>query len=438
MARPAILYVCRDLNAGVERAARLLLGLQQHGLPVGVIGGRSGGDEGAGISRWQRLGVDAREVAVAPGRAGAWVMAATLTPALLETAPALVIVDGDELVGPATVAATSARVPGIVAITAGPPSWMAPLERIPDGTAAVRALPDRAVVSALAARLGPLRDGVTAVDAAMRLAAAHGVAALRRVRTVDPVTRWIVSSRAGADAFAGTPAERSGRVSVIENAFGVDLEQHVVVDIDTDARREERERLGVGSARVVVGAWMDPARSIDAERRWLRTLREVVGRVPGCRVLIGGEHTRDAATAVLIGALVDQGRATLLEPAWSADALGRVCDVLWEPGGPLSAPQRVMQAAAARVPAVTLRVAGMAELIRDGETGVTLDADATPEQIAAAIAGLLERPDRLTMMGAAARQRAVRLFDEALMLRRWEREMESVLTELSGAPAPAP
>jgi phosphatidylinositol alpha-1,6-mannosyltransferase len=65
-----------------------------------------------------------------------------------------------------------------------------------------------------------------------------------------------------------------------------------------------------------------------------------------------------------------------------------------------------LEAAAAGVPQVAGDSGGAAEAVADGETGVVVRTPRDPDAVAAALAGLLDDPERRAAMGAAARTRA--------------------------------
>jgi glycosyltransferase involved in cell wall biosynthesis len=72
-------------------------------------------------------------------------------------------------------------------------------------------------------------------------------------------------------------------------------------------------------------------------------------------------------------------------------------------------PNVVLEAGAMRVPTVTTRATGAVDSVRDGRTGLLVDVDA-PEQLAAAVATLLDDADLRARLGAAARDWVVRDF----------------------------
>ena len=92
-----------------------------------------------------------------------------------------------------------------------------------------------------------------------------------------------------------------------------------------------------------------------------------------------------------------------------ADAL-RDTDILVLPSFAEGVPVVLMEAMAARVPVITSRVAGIPELVDDGQSGVLVppgDVDA----LAAAIAQLLHDPERCGWMGEAGRAKVIADFN---------------------------
>lgn len=70
-------------------------------------------------------------------------------------------------------------------------------------------------------------------------------------------------------------------------------------------------------------------------------------------------------------------------------------------------PVSVLEAFAAGMPVVSTGTGGIAAMVRDGESGRIVPSD-DPEAMAAAVAGLLEEPERAQLMAARARREAMR------------------------------
>ncbi|MEY4069490.1 MAG: hypothetical protein RL721_104 [Candidatus Eisenbacteria bacterium] len=74
-------------------------------------------------------------------------------------------------------------------------------------------------------------------------------------------------------------------------------------------------------------------------------------------------------------------------------------------------PTVLLEGAACGLPAVATRVAGVPEIVRDGETGRVVE-PSDPVALADALAHVMSSHRRRTRMGRAARRRAERLFDQ--------------------------
>jgi phosphatidylinositol alpha-1,6-mannosyltransferase len=77
-----------------------------------------------------------------------------------------------------------------------------------------------------------------------------------------------------------------------------------------------------------------------------------------------------------------------------------------------------LEAAACGVPQVAGDSGGAADAVADGVTGVVVRRPDDPRDVAAAIEGLLDDPDRARQMGVAARERAVAEFSYDVLARR--------------------
>ncbi|MBI4770871.1 MAG: glycosyltransferase family 4 protein [Chloroflexi bacterium] len=100
-------------------------------------------------------------------------------------------------------------------------------------------------------------------------------------------------------------------------------------------------------------------------------------------------------------------------------------------------PVAVLEAMALGVPVVASRMGGLPDLVRDGETGLLVQAG-DARGLAAALERLSESPETVQRMGAAARRRAEAEFDVEVYYRRLMeiyRESVSPLTARAAHPA---
>jgi glycosyltransferase involved in cell wall biosynthesis len=91
-----------------------------------------------------------------------------------------------------------------------------------------------------------------------------------------------------------------------------------------------------------------------------------------------------------------------------------------------------LEAMALGKPVVACRVGGTPEVVVDGETGV-LVSPGRPEELAGALEGLLEDPDRARAMGAAGRRRVRDAFDFEQMVSKIEAVYRRVISGHAGA-----
>jgi glycosyltransferase involved in cell wall biosynthesis len=77
----------------------------------------------------------------------------------------------------------------------------------------------------------------------------------------------------------------------------------------------------------------------------------------------------------------------------------------------------IVEGMASAVPVIGTRIGGMQETIVDGETGLLVDAD-RPDDLALAMARILESPAESRRMGLRGRERVVQTFSWAARARR--------------------
>ncbi len=122
------------------------------------------------------------------------------------------------------------------------------------------------------------------------------------------------------------------------------------------------------------------------------SLREKAASGPG-NILITGARTQNQ-----IASAFAQASLFILPCVYAAD------------GGSDNLPTVIMEAMAAGLPVISTPVAGVPEMIVDGETGYLVP-ERDPEALAARIRTLLGDPERARAMGLAGRHRCEQLFD---------------------------
>lgn len=227
-----------------------------------------------------------------------------------------------------------------------------------------------------------------------------------------------------AGGYPAAEAERSvgHALPVTVVPPGVDTERFRPIDDAT--RRATRARFGIDpDAELVLGlSRLVPRKGFDIT---IRAIARLAPRRPNLVLAIAGAG-RDRARLERLAAEVRApvrflGRVPHDDlPALygCADVFAMLCRSRWagleqEGFGIVFA-----EAAACGVPQVAGDSGGAAEAVADGETGIVVADPESPDDAAAAIAALLDDPQRRRAMGRAARQRAVDEFAYDLLAAR--------------------
>ncbi len=247
---------------------------------------------------------------------------------------------------------------------------------------------------------------------------------------VDPVLRWwlvrlsrllcdrvLAISGAVKDQFgAGYPASR---IEVIYNAVDGDEVRRLATPGD---RRAIRRELGVPADARLVGMVGQIARW-KGQEHFIRAAALLAPRFPDVRfVLVGDVLFDEWIYKTELIRLIRELRLSyrIILPGHHQDGLSHIgaldvmvhCSVEPEPFGRV-----VIEAMALGVPVVAAHGGAIDEIINDGENGLMVppcDAGA----LAAALALLLERPERAGVLGASARAVVERRFSMAGMAAR--------------------
>ena len=227
------------------------------------------------------------------------------------------------------------------------------------------------------------------------------------------LARWThtivnVSPTQAAEALALGLAPPGQCVTVIN---GVDLDEQ---DRVVAAAPIPRERLGLAPDAVVLGtvARFDPVKRLDVLVDALRALAR-----PGVALLLvgggpeAGRLRRQVAAARLDGRVAFAG--------WLDDS-ARVypaIDLYVAPSAKEGLPLALLEAMGAGLAVVATDVPGHRDVVRDGETGLLVPAGDV-KALAAAIATLIDDPDRRRRMGQAGRERVRKEFGIRPMVER--------------------
>jgi glycosyltransferase involved in cell wall biosynthesis len=142
----------------------------------------------------------------------------------------------------------------------------------------------------------------------------------------------------------------------------------------------------------------------------------ILARVPNARFLVVGDGPERSALEAACARLDVAGRFTFVGRTPRVGPLLRRMDVLAHPSMNEGASNAILEAMAAGVPVVAYAVSGNRETVFPGETGM-LVADGREDELAAAVAELLENPDEARRLGAGGRARIERDYAVDAMVR---------------------
>jgi colanic acid/amylovoran biosynthesis glycosyltransferase len=200
------------------------------------------------------------------------------------------------------------------------------------------------------------------------------------------------------------PKQR-GKVRRVYN--GLDLEPFE--NAAADAPDGQREGLMVSVGRLI------EKKGFDDLVRACAKLKEIQGAPFRC--VIVGDGPMEEELRVLIGELGVDGEVELAGAKNQPEIIKLLSEaqvfvlpcVTEKAGGKDNLPTVIMEAMAARLPCVSTRLAGIPEMVIEGETGLLSD-ERKPEDFAAAMASMLGDRDLCSRMGAAGQLRARALF----------------------------
>ena len=280
-------------------------------------------------------------------------------------------------------------------------------------------------------RLAAYRLGIPIVHTPHAFAFQSGAGRLQRwlYRTLERwAARWceaIIAVSPGerqAALYAGICAP--GKLRLIPN--GVDL---AWLDAQFD-RAAARRELGLADSHLAVGS-IGRLTSQKGYRYLIEAARLVAREIPNVRFPIIGEGEEHRALESLIG---DRGLGEFVRLLGHRDQAASLCagfdlfvlPSLWE-----GAPYALLEAMAAGLPVVATRVAGNADLVVEGKTGLLVP-PRDPPALARAIAELLRDPVRRAMIGRRGREQVERNCSLAEQIAATER-LYLEMAEASGA-----
>jgi L-malate glycosyltransferase len=219
-------------------------------------------------------------------------------------------------------------------------------------------------------------------------------------------------------ANEGLPARRVG---VLYN--GVDVDAFAAAADRAAARRE----LGAGPDDFVL---LQVARLdyLKDHATAVRTLARVAAQVPQARLVLVGDGPERPGIEALVRNLNLGDHVRLLGTRQDVGRLLPGGDVFLLTSVSEGIPVTVLEAMAAGLPVVATDVGGVAEVVKDGQTGL-LAPPAEAEALARHVLRLAADPGGRGRMGLAGRERAFALFSEEQMLAAYDRLYRGMLRE---------
>jgi glycosyltransferase involved in cell wall biosynthesis len=238
--------------------------------------------------------------------------------------------------------------------------------------------------------------------------ASHATGLFGRRRNFRLTDRWLLEftdrvvalSRAHAAYLVENEGVTPGSIAVIEN--GIPVEDYAPM---SEHERAELEReLGLGPRDRVV-TMVAALRPEKAHEVFLEAARLLVASHRDLKFLIVGDGPRRGELGALCSRLGLDEYVRFLGVRDDVARLLQVARVLALPSHPAveTLPLSVLEAMAAGVPVVATRVGSLPEVIEPGRTGVLIE-PGDPRALAAAIAGVVDDPDRSRGMAEAARE----------------------------------
>jgi len=246
-------------------------------------------------------------------------------------------------------------------------------------------------------------------------------------RSYLPITRYAIEESDGVTAISTYLKDETIKhfgvkreIEVIPNFVNCDF---YVPQRDEAARAEARRKLAKPNEAILIhlSNFRPVKRVVDVVRIFALVAREI----PAQLVMVGDGPDRSAAEW-LAHDLGIHSRVHFMGKQERVNELLALADLMLMPSELESFGLAALEAMACRVPSISTRVGGVAELIDDGITGLLYPVGDVEEMAAGAL-DLLQDRNRLEAMRSAGRKTAQKRFCADLVVPRYVRYYESVL-----------
>jgi glycosyltransferase involved in cell wall biosynthesis len=190
-------------------------------------------------------------------------------------------------------------------------------------------------------------------------------------------------------------------------------------------RDEAKRELGTPPQGVLIGAVgrLSPEKGFDL---LIRAVAELLGQGHDVSLWVAGEGDERERLAGLVGQLGLQEHVRLLGHVDNPKAFYEALDAFVLSSIREGLPNVLLEAMALEVPVVATRIAGVPQLIRDGENGLLVDAGSV-EPLAVGIRRLLDAPQLAGQLATAARRTIEQSYSFERRMEKMVRVYEDVL-----------
>jgi glycosyltransferase involved in cell wall biosynthesis len=187
-----------------------------------------------------------------------------------------------------------------------------------------------------------------------------------------------------------------------------------------------RAELGIPAGAPVIGtvSVLRPQKALDV---FIRASAQLLRESPDLRVILSGDGPLKDELTELVHSLGVQDRLLMLGYRSDVPDVLAALDVAVQSSAFEGSPLAVMEFMESARPIVATRVGGVPDLIEDGVHGLLVDAG-DEAGLATAIRRMLADPEGARRMGEAARERRRHEFTVDVMVRRFERLYERLMT----------
>ncbi len=242
---------------------------------------------------------------------------------------------------------------------------------------------------------------------------------------MEVTDRVVALSRAHEHYLVQTEGIEPSRITIIENGIPV----HEFESVGDGSGDTVRRQLGITSQQQVVTI-VAALRPEKAHELFLEAARLLVVSGRSLKFLIVGDGPRRKQLEDVCASMGLENDVLFLGSRRDVNRLLQVSDVVTLPSHPAveTLPLSVMEAMAAGVPVVATRVGSLPEMIQHGLSGLLIQ-PGHPEQLAEAVALLLDNPEKARGMAVEAKKTVHRRYSVDNMVDQYISLFESLMEQ---------